>query len=510
MAASDLPHQRRTSLGITNFAGYEGASRDSRNLRNWHTTSGDADSTINRDAAVLRSRAHDLSRNAPIVAGAIRTNTVNVVGTGLTLQSRIDREVLPWLAPDQADALERQIEREWAMWAGSPECDMARTSNFSQLQEIAMRGAMVAGDIFAFLPTFQTGNTPYHLRVQLVEADRVSNPQGKTNSATLVAGVEKDPNSGAPTGYHVQSSHPGSMTRVEQKWTLHPAFGAKTGRRTVIHLYRPQRAGQTRGVSELAPIIDLVKQLTRYTNAEVAAAVTSALFTVFVKTEMGDGLAQPTISPGSPAVSAGADDDFKMGHGNIVNLMPGESIETATPGRPNVAFPMFVEAVLEQVGSSLGIPFELLRMHFSASYSASRAALLEAQKGFRSVRQWLASSFCQPIYETWFTEAVALGRISAPGFIDGDFSVRAAYLGSEWVGPSFGNIDPLKEVKAAQLRISEGLSTISAESTQNGRDFDADHAQRAKEQRMRLESGLVQPVVIEETSEDERPDEDDK
>lgn len=503
MTTSNLPHQRRVSPGFTNLAGYEGASRTSRNLSNWQTTTGDADSVIVRDAAILRSRANDLSRNAPIVAGAINTKITNVVGTGLALQSRIDREVLPWLNSEQADALERQIEREWAMWAGSQECDMARTSNFVQLQDIAMRGAMVAGDIFAVLPTYKTKNSPYGLRVQLIEADRISNPQGRGQTATLVSGVEKDPSSGAPSGYHIQSTHPGSRVSVERKWTYYPAFGARTGRRTVLHLYRPQRAGQTRGVSELAPIIELVKQLTRYTNAEVAAAVVSAFFTVFVKTELGDGLAQPSIAPGSPPPSSGADDDFRMGHGNILNLMPGESIETATPGRPNVAFPMFVEAVLQQVGSSLGIPYELLRMHFSASYSASRAALLEAQKGFRAVRQWLASSFCQPIYETWFAEAVALGRIIAPGFLGGDFAVRAAYLGSEWVGPSFGNIDPLKEVKAAQVRISQGLSTIAAESAQNGRDFDADHAQRAKEQRMRLGAGLVQPAVIDDPSEED-------
>jgi len=44
----------------------------------------------------------------------------------------------------------------------------------------------------------------------------------------------------------------------------------------------------------------------------------------------------------------------------------GESIETANPGRPNVNFDPFFQAILSQIGAAIGIPFEVLRMHFSS------------------------------------------------------------------------------------------------------------------------------------------------
>lgn len=100
-------------------------------------------------------------------------------------------------------------------------------------------------------------------------------------------------------------------------------------------------------------------------------------------------------------------------------------------------------------------------------------SLLEAWKGFRMRREWLTDDFCRPVYELWLTEAVARGRISAPGFLT-DPIIRQAYLASEWIGPSQGQLDPTKEVAAAVTAIENGLSTREAESIRlNGSEYAA-------------------------------------
>jgi capsid protein len=53
------------------------------------------------------------------------------------------------------------------------------------------------------------------------------------------------------------------------------------------------------------------------------------------------------------------------------------------------------------------IPFEILIKHFTASYSAAQAALVEAWKFFSARRSWMADKFCQPVYELVIAEAVA-------------------------------------------------------------------------------------------------------
>jgi lambda family phage portal protein len=180
-----------------------------------------------------------------------------------------------------------------------------------------------------------------------------------------------------------------------------------------------------------------------------------------------------------------------MGPGQINIMEPGESVDFADPKRPAGGFDAFVTAVSSQIGAALEIPADLLLKKFNASYSASRAALLEAWKGFRMRRNWLTDDFCKPIYEIWLTEAVARGRISAPGFLT-DPIIRQAYLESEWIGPSQGMIYPVKELTASKMAIDEGLSTRSFEAVKlNGSEYES-NAERlvAENEQLRKANGV--------------------
>ena len=50
-------------------------------------------------------------------------------------------------------------------------------------------------------------------------------------------------------------------------------------------IFESERAEQYRGVPYLAPVIESLKQLTRYSEAEIMAAVINGFFTVFITTE---------------------------------------------------------------------------------------------------------------------------------------------------------------------------------------------------------------------------------
>ncbi|HYX31481.1 MAG TPA: hypothetical protein VE954_00115 [Oligoflexus sp.] len=119
---------------------------------------------------------------------------------------------------------------------------------------------------------------------------------------------------------------------------------------------------------------------------------------------------------------------------------------------------------------AIGLPYEVLVQHFQSSYSASRAALLEAWKFFKLRRAWLVRTFCQPIYEWIIEEAVALGMLEAPGF--DDLFKRQIYLSTEWIGPSMQSIDPLKVVKADEVRLSSGVASRRSIVEEQGRDYE--------------------------------------
>lgn len=468
---------------------YNGASTTRVGLRSYDPVPTDADSNTILDLPLLRSRSSDIIRNSPIGAGAINTAVTNVVGSGLSLQSTIDRDVLN-LTDEEADAWEATTEREFALFAESKDATLDRSQTFYEAQDTAFRSPLERGDVFV-LPPYRKRATPYGLTLQFIEADRCCNKDKAPNTDTLVEGVEKDAD-GAPVKYHFADRHPYQILRnrtTPTKWTVVPAYSNRAKRRQVLHLFRKLRPGQTRGVPYLAPVIETLKQLSRYTEAELQAAVVAGLFTVFIQTESGDG--EIAVTPATNVTTDESKDEIKLAPGGVVGLAPGETVSAPNPGRPNAAFDPFVQSLCRYMGMALEIPKEILMKEFMASYSAARAALLEAWKFFSGRRAWLANNFCQPVYEWWMDEAVAIGRISAPGYFD-DPIIRQAYLGAKWTGPSKGMIQEEQEVNAAILRMNSGISTLAEETAQlTGGDWPTNHRQSVKERKARKADGLI-------------------
>ena len=475
--------QARAHLALS--GSYVGGAKNRRQTENWNTSSGDADSDILFDLPELRNRSRDLVRNTPLATGAINTKVTSVVGSGLKLRPNIDHEFLG-MTEEEAEEWEKHALREYKLFAENQSCSACGNLNMYELQDLVFRSTLENGDTFALLPYIERPDSVYDLSINLVEADRVCNENDQIDSKTLVAGIEKDIH-GAAKKFHILTTHPGALINSERKWIKVDAFGKKSGRRNVLHVYRKLRIGQTRGIPDLAPVIETFKSLGDYTEAEITAAVVSGLFTVFV-TSQGGGAGSPFEGEKSASDSTG-----KMGAGAIIDLAEGETVDTANPGRPNSAFDPFVQAILRQIGVALELPFELLIKHFTASYSASRAALLEAWKFFNGRRKWLVDKFCFPVYESFLEEAISKGRINAPGFINGDPAIRQAYLRSEWYGDAKGHIQPLQEIKADQIAVEIGVKTldeVTAEAT--GGDWATKHKQRVIEHNKRKADGLIQ------------------
>lgn len=502
----------RKALKVLN-SGYSegGASLSRKTLKGWNAYSASPDEDIDLNLYMLRNRTRDLFMNSPLARGAIQTTRTNVVGAGLKLKARIDAKFLG-LTDEEADAWEQNTEREFALWAESVHCDSLKINNFYEMQQLAFLSWLMNGDSFAVLKQDEvTPFMPYGLRLHLLEADRCSSPNSynnlvggnilgiqainKENGNRIISGIEID-NNGAVVAYWFSNRYPQSFYLQKNlqplTWTRVEAFGQLTGRPNVLHLMESERPEQRRGVPFLAPVIEPLKQITRYTEAELNAAVISSFFTVFITTE-GPSSENPLgeLYTEDEKVPTDGPNDYEMGSGAINVLQPGEKIETANPSRPNSNFDGFVNALCRYMGAALEVPQELLQKSFQASYSASRAALLEAWKMFKMRREWLSKDLAQPVYEEWLAEAVARGRVKAPGFFNNPV-IRKAWCGAEWNGPSPGQLDPVREVNAAILKVDNGLSTREKETMElNGGDFDRNIEQLSRENKLMNSAGIL-------------------
>lgn len=475
-----------------------GASRTKKAMKGWTASSKSPQEDIDKNLDLLRQRSRDLYMGAPLATSAIKTNRTNVVGSGLKLKSRIDFDYLG-LSRESAESWEVNTEREFNLWAESIWCDTLRLNNFYELQQLALISWLLNGDGFALVKYHEpTPWMPYGLRLHLFEADRVSNPDGTSpleakapNGNRIYNGVEID-SSGAVEAYWICNQYPGSMGQAgwKKKWERVEAFGKLSGNPGILHLMEQERCEQYRGVPYLAPVIECMKQISRYTEAELTAAVVQAFFTAFIKQEgpksempFGDSIPLEQQVDSDP-------NSYELGAGTINVLGVGEDVVFADPKRPASGFDSFVTSMAKYIGAALEIPFELLTKSFMASYSASRAALLEAWKAFRMRRTWFASDFCQPAYELWLCEAVARGRIAAPGFFN-DPSVKRAWCKADWNGPSPGQIDPVKEVTAAIMRAGKGISTLEKETIElTGGDWDKNITQIQRENELLQKAGI--------------------
>lgn len=451
--------------------GNYGANVTKKSMLGWNYAGGSWREDINENLPTLRQRSRDIYMGVPIGRAAVNTMRTNVVGRGLMPKPTIDADMLK-ISPEKAKELERKISKEWELWAESADCDMARLDNFYELQQLAFLNWLASGDTLALLPVKPRKNQPYDLRVQLIEADRLSSPNNfDTFDNQIVGGVEVDAD-GEVIAYHFSKHHPLSYANERMEWQRVEAYGKRTGRRNVLHLMCRERIDQRRGVPFLAPVIEALKQLGRYTDAELVAAVVSGMFTVFIeKTEDKDGEPIGSGVPEDELIDEEDETTLELAPGAVLDLGEGEKAHDINPGRPNKNFTGFVEAVCQQIGAALEIPYELLMKHFTASYSASRGALEEAWKMFKTYRTWLANDFCQPIYEEWLAEAVAKGRVKAPGFFS-DPLRHKAYCKAAWNGPARGLLNPVQEVNAAVLKVENGFSTRSTETMEMaGGDF---------------------------------------
>jgi len=466
---------------------YQSVRRDNKNTVGWDVSMGSADADTIPYADPLRWQARDLDRNNPLAAGALDTIVDNVVATGLRPQSVVDRAILG-ISEDEASAKQTEIERWFYLWAESKDGDVTRQGTFWEHQALVLINTLLSGDIFTIRRFKPRAGGIFGTCLQLVEADRCMTPPGKDAPISRVyGGVEVDAD-GEPVRYHFRKDHPGDafLTRLgdPSEFTSVRAYD-DTGMPLCLHHYVRRRPDQKRGISIFAPVMEQFRQLGRYTEAELTAAVVSGMFSVFVKTAAPTGSMLPGTIPGQiggQQITPSGTGLTKLQSGMIMDLAPGEDVEFANPNRPNVAFDPFTASILKHIGVGLGLPHEVLVKHFTASYSASRAAIMEAWKSFRRRRQWLVSSDCRPVYAWVISEAVARGYIDLPGFFE-DPVRRAAWLGAVWRGSPMGQLDPLKEAKAAKAWLSiPGATTIqNIAAEQFGSDYEDNLAQVARE-----------------------------
>lgn len=474
-------------------------------LRDWTPGAGSPDADLEGERLSIVARARDLERNDALVSGAVQSLKDSSIGFGLDFQSMPNYRALGITRERAQDAAAR-IETIWQEWSDDRDaCDVTGQLTFGGLTRQSTQSDLVNGESLAlalWLPDRQRRlGSRFATVLQVVESDRLGNPDDRPNDPSLRDGVEID-EYGAPVAYHIRSAHPGDACTgwgaAAPTWQR-AALRGPGGRRVVIHSFDQKRPGQHRGVSVFAPVMTELKQRARFQRAELQAAVVNAVIAAVLESPadgqtlldlFGDATGYMAARAAQPPVQLG------LGPGGAIpRLLPGEKLTGYSSNRPNNGADGFMTSVCRLIAAGIGMTYETFMRDFSkTNYSSARASLLEGWRFVLFLRLLKTMTWCRPTLDLVIEEAVWRGYIDLPGFADSR-AVRQAWLRGVWRGPARGWVDPVKEITAAAMRVRLGISTLRDEALDQGRDLDDLLDQIALEQEALRARGLTLPEV---------------
>ncbi|WP_425313274.1 phage portal protein [Morganella morganii] len=497
---------------------YDAGDSNSDQMATWQPALWSPDNEINIYRDRIVSRVRDLARNDGWASGSITRVLDNAVGACYRPVFKPDYRMLRQLTGNKAFDAEwaaeysRFLTAHWRTWANDKGryCDVERKQTVSQMLRLAFRHKLLDGDALAVMQyrpdRLGHGKARYATTVQIIDPDRLSNPQQNFDMPNIRGGVEIDTD-GAPVAYHIREAHMGDWWAGKKTMTWKRIQRETSwGRPVVIHDFDMERGSQHRGTGILTPVVQRLKMLIKYDQSELEAAILNAIFSAYITSPYDPKMVESAMGETFDDTEVGLyqegrsefhnDRRITLNNGaRMPTLYPGESIETVNATRPNSNFEGFESAVLRNVSSATGLSAQQITQDWSdVNYSSARAAMLEAWKTLTRRRDDFSNGFAQPIAVAFAEEIHDVEDVPLPNDAPDFMDASASYCRARWMGPGRGWVDPVAEKKGAILSMEAGFSTLEMEVAENmGEDWEELVDQRSYELQRFEELGLPPP-----------------
>lgn len=466
------------SLG--NFPTAHEGARGGRRLGTWGLRGTGPNLDLELELVHLRDRCRDLVRNNSWAKGAEDTWVANAIGTGLVPRWNLDDK-----------DLQNRLARMYRRWTKQADAD-GRTT-FAGLQELVARTLFSSGESLARMrPRRLTDGLRVPLQIQVMEPDHLDGLYGASaherapNGNDIIMGVEFD-RLGRRRRYWLTREHPGEFGATGHKIPV-PA-------RDVLHVFRPRRPGQVRGIPEISAAIVELHELDKYSDAELVRKRVAALFAGFITSPEGDGAGLSGFDPDDDEPTA------ELEPGTLQELSPGQEINFSNPADVGTNYLPWIKQQLREVAKGMGLTYEQLTGDLeSVNFTSLRYGMLDLRRRFEMLQQNIfAFQFCQPVTERWVDTVVAAGLL---GDVTVDEDLLDQLYDIEWIAPGYRPLDPVKETRGEVLAIQAGLDSRSDAVARRGQDVEEIDRKNRKDLEREREQGLSYETNL-------GPDEDD-
>lgn len=444
------------------------------------------------------ARAQEAIQNSGFLTRVLDVECGSVVGSGLRLSSRPDAEALGWTR-ESANKWARTVEAKFRSWSENPiECDAAGKMTFSKQQQAAYASWKTFGEVFGLLPIINRPASMSKTKVLLLPPHRLMQKNDDLNN--VVQGVKTD-GWGFPLSYFVQEKDKIFGTKEREI----AAFD-RDGRPNVIHVFDSSIA-TNRGISPLASVLKVIRQVDQYADATLTTALIQTIFAATIKTNV-QGMAafeglMTTGDTGATDIDAfalkktewydGAKIDLTQ-HGRIAHLFPGDELDFTKNNAPGQQYDDFTGWLMREIAAGAGVTYESATGDYrGATYSSIRMAGAIEWLGVLRRRANIIVPFCQMVFNAWLEEEIFTGRIAFPGGYFAFLANRASATRATWSGPAQPQADDFKAARSHQVLKDMGATTLANIASAYGGDWDDEMRQRAAENALAEELDLPLP-----------------
>ena len=444
-----------------------------RLTNDWATQPQTADAELLPELKTLRARSRNLANNNDYARRFISMAKTNVIGgKGIILQNKAKK------ANGEYDSgANQKIEEAWGEWGKMGSCTSCGCLTWVGVQQMVFEAVARDGECLIIKVADRTN--PYGFTLQIIESDHLDEDLNRARSERaneIRGGIELN-RQGRPIAYHLFEDHPGGSPQVYTKRAYRrlPASA-------VIHVFRKERASQTRGVPWLATPGLRLKMLDGYEEAELVAARTAAAKMGFFTSQDGESYVGDDLEDDYTPITEAEPGTFEQ-------LPQGMDFKTFDPEHPVSAFADFEKAILRGVASGLNVSYVSLANDLEGvSYSSIRQGELADRDNWRLLQQWFIDQFIMPVYDSWVQYALMSGKIAISADRFNRLNVPT------WQARGWQWVDPAKEIKASAEAVNNRLKTRTAIAGEQGEDIEDIFETLAKEQKLADKYGLILPT----------------
>lgn len=418
-------------LQLDQLRRYDAAARG-RRTDNWVTRNTSADAASAHGFTFMRDRSRDLVRNNPYAARVISVWVANLIGSGWSFKAKAGRR--------NGGRRGQAATDEFRSWAADPmQCDYEGLSNFDGLCAKAVRCWKESGEVLirkrSPLPSRRKQmGLRIPLQLHVLEPDWLDESRDGFNAAPGSAdggwtyrGIEYDKD-GHRVAYWIHNYHPG-----ESSSRLSTPVSNRVPAEDIIHLFKADRAQQTRGIPCLAPVTITLRDLDDYLDAQLLKQKVSACMTGVIVDV--DGASEQKSDVGD-----------RLEPGAMMRLGPGQDIRFSSP--PSVGeLDKILRGYLLRIAAGTNVPYEILTGDFQGTnFSAGRLGWQSFNRQILSETwQVLAPGLFDRVWRWWSDAASSAGVLSTDG------------LTADWTPPPPQPYDPAADTRATISMMRAGL-----------------------------------------------------